>query len=554
MTNRELAAQLRQFADLIEIKGENAFRVNAFRRAADTVADLEEPIESLVTAGTLTSVPGIGAGIAAALQEMVESGRFTAMDEVLGEVPATLLTLLEIPGVGPKSVGRLYRELGITNLVQLEAAATAQQIRTLKGFGAKQEARIREGIAFLNRRTHRISIGIALPAAEQLSETLWSQLGVAVQVAGSVRRMCETVGNIDLVAATLDKTAVVEAMGTISGVEDMSVSDEAIVSATLENGISVRIALTAPDQLGTTLLCWTGSKRHVEQLQASTDNALPAAEDESDVYASLGLQIVPPELREGGDELALARARAIPDLIELGDLRGDLHLHSEWSDGRGTIEELAQTARVLGYEYLSIADHSGGLAIARGLDKERLGQQRKEIDRVNELVPEVRLLRSSEVEVKLDGSLDFPDEVLAELDIVVASLHTGLRLSVDEMTRRITRVLQNPHVDIVAHPTGRIVERRQGAEYDWDTVFRVATETGTALEINANPARLDLNDDLARSAREAGVKIVINSDAHDVPSLYLMRYGIGVARRAGIQNHDVVNTRSLGDLMAWLGR
>lgn len=554
MHNRDIAEQLRQFADLLEIKGEQGFRVNAYRRGADAIDQLGEPAERRVAEGTLTEVEGIGPGLAAAVREMVETGRYGAMEELLGEIPSTLLTLLGIPGVGPKTVGRLYREMGITNLVQLEGAARSGLLRQLRGFGPRQESRILEGIAFLNRRTNRLSIGAARPLANDLARGLRDLLGVSVEVAGSTRRCCETVGNIDIVAAVDDAESMRSALGRLPLVAEVEQVDPAFVVASLQNGASLRVVAASPDHFGTELVRWTGSSAHVAELVSAAGGALPETANEQDVYTALGLSWIAPELREARGEIAAAGAGTLPDLITVDDLRGDLHLHSEWSDGRATILELAQAARQRGYQYLSVSDHSGGLRVARGLDVERLRAQRREIDRVNELVPEVRLLHASEVEVHRDGSLDFPDEVLAELDLVVASLHSGLRQPREDLMNRITSVLRNPHVDIVAHPTGRIIERRPGADYDWDEVFRVARETGTAIEINGDPARLDLNDEHARMAVESGVLLAIDSDAHDLASLDLVRYGIGVARRAWVPAASVINTRSLPDLLAWLGR
>ena len=552
MNNRELAERLKTFANLIEIKGENAFRVNAFRRAGDVVEDLDQPVTELVSEGTLTDVQGIGPGIAAALTEMVETGQFAAMDEVLDVVPSTLLTMLDIPGVGPKTVARFYRELGITDLMQLDAAAHRGDIRALKGFGARQEERITKGIAFLNKRTGRLSIGTALPAAESAAQAIAAALGCDAEVAGSTRRMCETVGNIDLVVATDDvETVAREAKAFAS---DAEATADNLVVGEHDCGVQIRIKVAPPEQFGTELLRWTGSRAFVEALTDDANGDLPVAETEESLFSKLGLDVIPPELREDPDVIRMARAHELPKLISVSDLRGDLHLHSDWSDGHGTILEMATEARALGYEYLSIADHSGGLAIARGLNADRLREQRIEIDRVNELVPEVRLLRASEVEVHPDGSLDFPDEVLADLDLVVASLHSALSRSTDELTDRIEKVIRNPHVDIIAHPTGRIIERRPGGTYHWERVFKAARETGTAIEINANPARLDMSDEVAREARIAGVTISIDTDAHDVNSLHLMRYGIGLARRAGIGPKDVINTRSLEQLLAWLSR
>ncbi len=552
LSNRDLAEQLKTFANLIEIKGENAFRVNAFRRAADTIEELEQPVRELVDAATITDVPGIGPAIAAALTELVQTGHFALLDDVLDEVPGTLLTMLDIPGVGPKSVARFYRELGITDLVQLESSAQRGEIRTLKGFGPRHEERIIKGISFLNRRTGRLSIGTALPVAELLVQSLELSLGAPVAIAGSTRRMCETVGNIDLVAANVDANAIVAAADAL--VSEIELRDDDVIVGMHDCGVQLRIKSTTKERFGTELMRWTGSRDFVETLCRQAGNDLPSGATETEVFDALGLDHVPPELREDSGAISLACDHRLPELVTLSDIRGDLHLHSEWSDGHGTILELATAARELGYEYLSIADHSGGLAIAGGLTRERLREQRAEIDRVNELVPEVRLLRASEVEVHPDGSLDFPDEVLAELDLVVASLHSALSRSTQELTERIVKVLRNPHVDIVAHPTGRIIERRPGGTYDWETVFRVARETDTALEINANPSRLDMSDDIAREANSAGVRIAIDTDAHDLRSLNLMRFGIGVARRAGIGPEAVINTRGLDELLSWLRR
>lgn len=554
MDNRQIAEQLRQFADLLEIKGENAFRINAFRRAADTIDHLPESAAELARSRGLTAVQGIGAGIAAAVAEIVASGRYSATEELLGEVPSTLLTLLGIPGVGPKTVGRLYRELGITNLVQLESAARTAQLRQLKGFGARQEAKIQEGIAFLNRRTNRLSIGTALPLAERLADALSAQLGQPVRIAGSVRRGCETVGNLDLLAAVGEIGPIASALRAVPSVNEVEETDQAFVVGALENGASARVVAASPEWFGTEWIRWTGSRAHVAELVTLAGGDLPAAATEEAAYTAVGLAWIPPELREARGELGAAREGRLPTLVTLPDLKGDLHLHSRWSDGRASIRELAEAARARGYQYLSISDHSGGLRIAGGLDVERLRQQRREIDAVNEQVPEVRLLRSAEVEVHRDGTLDYPDDVLAELDIVVGSLHAGLRQPREDLMKRVTAVLRNPHVDMVAHPSGRIIERRQGADYDWDELFHVARETGTVLEINADPARLDMNDEHARAAAEAGVLVAIDSDAHDLASLDLVRFGIAVARRAWIGPDSIINTRPLPDLLAWLSR
>ncbi|HET7035334.1 MAG TPA: DNA polymerase/3'-5' exonuclease PolX [Thermomicrobiaceae bacterium] len=552
MDTSTIARILASYADLLEIAGENVFRAQAYRRAAEALENLAEPLES-VDEGVLLTLPGIGPGTAAAIREISDSGRLAALDELLERVPESVLTLLDISGVGAKTAGRLYRELGVTNLVELRRAAESGQVRALKGFGAKQEQRILEGIAFLQSRDDRLNIGEALPAAELIAAILQERLGTRVAIAGSVRRRRETVGDLNLVALATDPVRVGDALASIPGLAEVEATAPDLLRGALTNGVPVRLALSEPARFGTALVQWTGSRAHVEQLLARAGE-LPAAPDEESLYAALSLPWIPSELRQGRDEVELAAQHRLPNLITLQDLRGDLHLHSDWSDGHATIEQLAEAAAARGYQYLSISDHSGALAVANGLSVERLRAQWRVIDEVNQRVPGVRLLRAAEVEVGRDGSLDYPDEVLAQLDLVVASLHSGLRASRDELTRRIVRVLRNPHVDIVAHPTGRVIGHRPEAEYDWDEVFRVARETGTALEINANPSRQDLKDTLARAADEAGVRLAIDSDAHDLSSLDLVSYGVGLARRAGIEPQAVVNAQSLPDLLAWLQR
>lgn len=543
---------LTSYADLLEIAGENVFRAQAYRRAADALEALGEPLES-ADEGFLLTLPGVGPGTAAAIREIIDTGRLAALDELLQRVPESLLTLLDISGVGAKTAGRLYRELGVTSLVELRQAAESGRVRALKGFGAKQEQRILDGIAFLQSRDDRLNIGEALPTAELIAALLSERLDTRVAIAGSVRRGKETVGDLNLVALAQDATRVGVALAALPELAQVEPSAPDLLQATLPNGVPVRLALTGPDRFGTALVRWTGSRAHVEQLVARFGE-LPTAPDEESLYASLGLSWIPPELRQGQDEIELAAEHRLPNLITVQDLRGDLHLHSNWSDGHATIEQLAEAAVARGYQYLSISDHSDALVVANGLSIERLRAQWRLIDEVNQRVPGVRLLRAAEVEVRRDGSLDYPDQVLAQLDLVVASLHSGLRASRDELTRRIVRVLRNPHVDIVAHPTGRIVGHRPEAEYDWDEVFRVARETGTALEINANPSRQDLKDTLARAANDAGVRLAIDSDAHNLPSLDLVSYGVGLARRAGIEAHAVVNAQPLPDLLTWLQR
>ncbi|CAN5754648.1 DNA polymerase/3'-5' exonuclease PolX [soil metagenome] len=546
LTNAEIAGILRSHADLLEIAGENAFRINAYRRAADAV---KEHHRSITDQQDLTEIPGVGAGIAAALQEILDTGRYSEFEDLQESLPGSLLTILDVPGLGAKRVARFYRELGITSLPELEQAARAGRLASLKGIGPKAEANILEGIVFLQRRTGRISIGVALPLAERLTGHLAAETGKPVWIAGSVRRMRETVGNIDLVAVGDNADAVLNAVSLLLDVAHEVERDGPVASFELQQGISLRVRVAPVSEAGTILIQMTGSVEHLTRLGGP--DALALAETEQACYAALGLEWIPPELREDRGEIDAARENRLPRLIEIDDLRGDLHLHTTWSDGAASPLEMAVAAARRGYQYLAITDHSGGLAIANGLKPERIVAQRAAIAEVQTESP-VRLLTGSEVEVHRDGRLDFDDEILAGLDLVVASLHSGLRQDVETITNRICQTLRNEHVDIVAHPAGRLIERRQGAEYDWPRVFGAARETATAIEINSDPARLDMSDVNARAAAKAGVLISIDSDAHHPDSLSLVRYGIGIARRAWIEPRQVINAWPLDDLLAWL--
>lgn len=543
MTNAELADILRQHADLMEIAGENRFRVNAYRKAADAinahpraVADEPDP----------TVIPGVGAGIALAVAEIVATGRYSEFDELQEQLPGSLLTMLDVPGLGVRRIERFYRELNVTSLTELEEAARAGRLVELKGIGPQAQASVLEGIAFLRRKTGRFSIGVALPLAEQLAEQLAMLTGQPVFIGGSVRRMCETVGNIDLLAVGESPAATLAAVAQLEAVAETLSVGETEGRFLLHRGIPLRVVVAPADQAGSELVRLTGSTAHVAAL-----GQLSFAETEEACYAAAGLPWIAPELREDRGELEAARAGTLPQLIEISDLRGDLHLHTTWSDGRGTVLEMAQAAAARGYEYLAVTDHSGGLGIANGLSAERLVEQGTHIRELAAVAP-LRLLTGSEVEVHRDGRLDFEDAALAELDLVVASLHSGLRQDVETITARICATLRNRHVDIVAHATGRLIERRQGAQYDWPAVFAAAREAGAALEINSDPARLDMNESHARMAHEHGVLLAIDSDAHRPEALGLVRYGIGIARRAWVEPRQVVNTWALDDLLAWL--
>ncbi len=546
ITNSQIADQLRTYADLLEMTGESGFRLNAYRRAAESIRQYERPVAS---EPDVRSIPSVGAGIAAILGEIVATGSFAALDDLQEQMPGSVLALLDVPGVGLKTAARLYRELGITSLGGLEDAIRDGRLGTMKGMGPKAQARIAEGLAFLQRRSGRSSIGAALPLATRLAAELGARTGVPVHVVGSVRRMCETTGNIDVLAIADDPDAILGAAERLASAAGTIERHGAWASFDLQQGISLRVAVAPAALAGTALVRWTGSAAHLAALGGG--DALPDAPTEEQVYAALGMDWIPPELREDRGEVAAARERRLPRLIEVGDLRGDLHLHTTWSDGSASPLEMAVAGAARGYEYLAITDHSGGLGVAGGLRPERLREQIGAIHGLDGIAP-VRLFTGSEVEVHRDGRLDFDDDLLADLDLVVASLHSGLRQPGDEFTARMLRTIANRHVDIIAHPTGRLVDRRQGADVDWEPVFAAARETATALEINADPARLDMTDVVARAAAGAGVLITIDSDAHHPDGLAGVRYGIGIARRAWIEPRQVVNAWPLADVVAWL--
>jgi DNA polymerase (family 10) len=546
MTNAEIAGILRDHADLLEIAGESSFRLAAYRRAADSV---QAHTRALAEEPDLTSLPGVGQGIAGALREILDTGRYSAFELLQEQIPGSLLAVLDVPGIGARTAARLYRELNVTSITDLEEAVRTGRVATMKGMGPKAQARLGEGIAFLQRRTGRASIGTALPLAERLATRLSSLLDRPVHIAGSVRRMCVTVGNIDLVAVGDDVAATLNTAASLPDVAREIERNENTATFDLQQGIMLRVHATSVETLGSALVALTGSTAHIARLGGVT--RLPSVATEEALYAQLGLDWIAPELREDRGEVDAAREGRLPKLIEVADLRGDLHLHTTWSDGAATPLEMAAAAAERGYTYLAITDHSGGLGIAGGLKPERLAQQRAELVAVASSAP-VRLLAGSEVEVHRDGTLDFDDGILSQLDVVVASLHTGLRQPGAMFTTRLLGTISNRHVDIIAHPTGRLVERRQGADIDWPRVFAAAVATSTALEINSDPARLDMDDELARRAFESGCLISIDSDAHHPSSLDLVRFGVGVARRAWVEPRLVVNAWPESDLLAWL--
>lgn len=575
MRNGEIAQILEEVGDLLEIRNENPFRIRAYRNAARSVETLTTPVTLLVEEGQeLTKLPGIGKEMAGHLREMVETGGLSYRSELLAEIPATLLDLVKLPGVGPKKAHRVWKELEISTIDALEAAAATGQLAALTGFGAKTEQKILAGIQDFRQHSARI----LLSEAERLVEPLLDYLRAVPQVeilevAGSYRRRRETIGDIDLLAVAADAPPVMEAFRAYPGVREVAMAGETRSSILLGSGLQVDLRVVPRDCYGAALLYFTGSKEHnvklrrravergltiseygifeleAEPSEGEGERPLPGrgrklgGREEEEVYRAVGLPWIAPELREDRGEIESALAGALPRLIDTGDIRGDLHMHSTWSDGKSTIEEMVEACAARGYDYMVISDHSKALAMTNGLDAARLREQWREIEEVRERHPEIRILRAMEVDILGDGSLDLEDEMLEELDLVLVSIHSKMDLEPGQQTERVLRALEHPQVNVFCHPTARLINRRKPVEMDLETVLRRAAELGVAVELNAQPRRLDLKDTHLMRARELGCKIVISTDAHHTRDLALMRHGIDQARRAGLRADDVLNTR-----------
>ncbi len=570
-TNTELAQTFRLIGDLLELKGENVYKISAYRKAADTIQAATADISSLWRENKLKELPGVGEAIAAKLAEIMDTGHLRFLDKLEEEVPPDLVGLLSLPGVGAKTAMLLYQKLGIKGVGELEAAAREGRVAQIPGMGQKKEAALLKAIESSRALSNdEVLLGIALPCARQLMQALTAAYPTlnSVQVTGPLRRGRETVDMIDLVATSEEPTEVLEAFVKLPALAKVNKRKDYKVNATLKNGLMVEILSVYPEQLATTLALTTGSDGHRSQLRdlaykrgyelslggfIKGEEVWPA-QSEAEVFQHLGLPLIPPELREGQDEVKKAIAGELAlDLVTVADLRGDLHSHSVWSDGQNTVEEMARAAATRGYRYLLMSDHSKSLGMVRGLTEERLQEQQTEIARINEVLAaegfDFRLLSGAEVEIKADGALDFADEVLATMDIVVASLHSSLRQEGAKITDRLLRAMHNPHVDIIAHPTGRLINSRQPAALNMLKVLVAARETDTVLEINAGPDRLDLKAEHIQAAMQEKVKLVISSDSHNISSLANIEYGVITARRGGCRASDILNTLPLAGLL-----
>jgi DNA polymerase (family 10) len=569
MTNKELAEVFANIADLLEIKGEIVYKVLAYRRAAETLREYNRSVAEVWKAGRLRDIPGVGQAIAEKIDELLSTGKLAFYEKLKKEVPLTLVDILHVQDVGPKRAALFWKKLGLTTVAQLEQAARAGKLRDLPGMGAKSEAKIVAGIEARKRAVGRIPLGTAWPIAQEVLKFLRSLPEVKVaEAAGSLRRMRATIGDLDflvgaenaepIMAAFVNHTLVARVLG--QGITKTSVE--------LTNGLQADLRILPPARFGTLLQYFTGSKEHnVKLRELALDRGLSLSEHaftkkngqeilcatEAEVYRTLGLAYIPPELREDRGEIQAAQRGALPRLIEPRDLQSDLHAHSRWSDGANAIREMALAARARGLKCLAITDHSQSLGVTGGLTPERLRAQRREIDDVQaDLGPSFSLLQGAEVEIRADGKLDYSDDELEDLDIVVASLHTSLRQERAAITARLLNAIRNRHVDIIGHPTGRLLPDREGADLDMEAVLQAAAESGVALEINANPARLDLDDAYAKRALELGCLLAINTDAHQPGHFEFAHFGVGTARRAWAASEHVVNAWPVERLLQWL--
>ena len=571
MRNREVVDLFSRVADMLAIRGDQIHRILAYRKAAESVEALGRDINLVYAEGKLTDIPGIGDTLAAKIEEMLTTGRLAFYDKLAREIPPGLVDLLRVEGLGPKRVKQVYDKLGITTLDELAAAAREGKLRDLPGMGAKSEAKILAGIEALARHGDaRLSIGLAWPIAQTMLDELAAVPGVtAAAVGGSLRRMRDTIGDIDLLVAASSPDAVMDRFAALDNVESVAGRGPTKTNVVLFNGLGVDLRVLPAERWGTLLNYFTGSQAHNIRLRemalkkglSLNEHAFTPLDGgaeilcatEEEVYARLGLPYIPPCLREDRGEIEAALAGKLPALVTLPDLRYDLHMHTTWSDGTLSVLEMAQAARDGGLRAVAITDHSVSLGVANGLSVERLRQQAAEVRAANEaLGPDFRVLHGTEMEIRADGTLDYPDEVLAELDFVIASLHTGLSQPREQATARLLNAIHNPHVDMIAHPTGRLLPDRAGADLDMEAVFAAAAATGTILEVNAHPARLDLRDTDVRRALEMGVKIAINTDAHRVSEFDNRRYGVATAQRGWATAADVVNTWPLDELLRFV--
>jgi DNA polymerase (family 10) len=569
MQNQQVARIFDTMADVMEIRGENAFRVNSYRKVARVLRDLPEDVALVHAEDRLTDVPGVGKSSAQKIAQFLETGRVEAYEKMMADFPEQALDLLRIPGLGPKTVGRLMAERGIESVDDLEKAIDTGALDGMSGIGEKTLQNMREGIEFLRRHAGRVLLGLALPRARDMAGRLAEACGPErVEVAGSARRMRETVGDLDLLTcAPADRgEEIVRAFTELEPGAEVLASGPTKGSLRTSDGLQVDLRVVEPDAFGAALVYFTGSKAHnvklrglareeglkVNEYGVFRDDERVAGRTEGDVYAALDLPWVPPEMREDRGEIEAAAGGDLPDLLKLDQVRADLHMHTNHSDGRLGVEDMARAARNFGYDYVALTDHSQSLLVASGLNVVDLRRRQEQIEAARRAMPDFPIFSGMEVDILPDGTMDYPDEVLAELDWVIASVHSHFNQSREEMTARICRAARHPRVHAIGHPTGRLIGQREAYEVDMTAVVEACAESGCALELNAHMNRLDITDVVCRQCREAGVMVTINTDAHAPEHFAMMAYGVGTARRGWLGAEHVLNCLPVGEFRDWL--
>ena len=566
MKNSELAHIFSQIAKILKIKGENPFKIRAYENIVSVLNGLPTDIETVYRKGELNHIPGVGKAIAKKIEEYLTTNKLEYYERLNESVPFGVVGLLDILEIGPKTAGLLYEKLGVDSIEKLEKAVNEHRIKDLPGMGEKSEENILRGIKAYKKRHERILLGNALPVASNVIEHLDGMKEVQkISIAGSLRRRAETIGDIDILVASNHPDVIMKEFTSLPQVDEILSEGLTKSSVIIKDNIQIDLRIVDFSSFGAALQYFTGSQNHNIRIRGlaqkhglkineygvydTESEEKIAGEQEVEIYKILNLPYIPPELREDRGEIESGLKNTLPSILELSDLKGDLHLHTNWSDGKNSILEMAIEAREIGYQYIAITDHSQSLGIAAGLTVEKLYEQVKEIKQLNSEIKDITILHGIEVDIKSDGSLDFPDEILSELDIVIAAIHSGLKQEREQLTQRIISAMQNRYVHIIAHPTGRIIGYREPYQIDINRVIKIAAETGTALEINSCPERLDLNDVYCRTAKEKGVQMAIGTDAHNTNGLKSINYGVSVARRGWLEKEDIINTLSLNELL-----
>jgi len=572
MKNAILSGLFDQMADIMEILGEDRFRINTYRKVGRIIGDMPTDIETLLASGNLAKTPGIGKSSLAKIEEFVKTGTITAHKQLLTKIPPTLLELLTIPGMGPKGVKAVYEKLNVTNIAKLKKAIKSGSLAKLPGFGNKKAEAITRGIGFLEKSTGRIRLDQALEAAEAVEGFLRSQTGIQkIQPAGSLRRRAETIGDVDVLVAAKKGKKIIDAFTTAGFVQGVLAAGPTKGSAIIQTEtipVHVDVRVVPKGSFGAAAQYFTGSKQHNVRLREIAVKAklklneyglfkadkMIAGPVEEEIYRELGLDFINPLLREDRGEVEAAKTHTLPELIDFEDIKGDFHVHTNASDGNASISELVQAAKDMGYKYICITDHSKSSAIANGLSSKQLTNQIKQIRKLNEKIKGITILAGTEVDILANGSLDFDNKLLAELDFVIAAIHSGLASSREKVTTRTLKAMDNPYVNCIAHPTGRLIGQREPMDIDMAVVVKHAAQTHTALEVNANPWRLDLKDTHCKMAIEAKVMLAIGTDAHSTGGLGLMGYGVATAARGWATKADVLNTISATKIKTWVAK